>query len=222
MWPQPWQLKHWREPGSFLFEVPTLAIFGPLEILSLASMTWWSPCTMAGRGTLQVPSKSVPGQFDHCGSWSDQECSCPSMASPMASLSGAIWGTGGAVTLPCSCQDSHQLGYLDSPALVVHSTGPVVTGCPSPYLVMGFFVFALCFASSDHELGISGPRIAIEIFYWISNMFTDPMEEIIFEMLLHLSIGYPSWATATRFRLGSLPASWQRREPSTWLPCVTL
>ena len=59
--------------------------------------------------------QSVPGQFDHCGSWCDQERSFPVCPSPpMASLCGAIWGTARAVVLSCSGQGGHQLGYLVS------------------------------------------------------------------------------------------------------------
>ena len=64
---------------------------------------------------------------------------------------------------------------------------------------MGFFILTLHFASGDHELGKSGPGIAIEIFYWISYMFTDPVEETISEILLHLSISCPPRALQPDF-----------------------
>ena len=57
---------------------------------------------------------------------------------------------------------------------------------------MGFFIFTLNLASSNHQLGIGGPGIAIKISYLISNMLTEPMEETIFEVLLHLLICYPA------------------------------
>ena len=129
MWPQPWHQKHWRELGYFLFEVPPwLSLdhghFVPgLDFWSLYH-GWQIHCRLRW---------SVPGQFDHCGARVTRSVPVhPS--SPTASLSGAIWGTGWAV---------------------------------------------------------SGPRIAKGISYSISNMFTDPMEEMVFEMLLPLSIGYP-------------------------------
>ena len=48
--------------------------------------------------------------------------------------------------------------------------------------------------SSDHELGIGGPRIMVEVLYQVSNVLTDPVEEPIFEVLLHLSIHDPPGA----------------------------
>ena len=46
--------------------------------------------------------------------------------------------------------------------------------------------FSLCLVGSSHQLGISGPGVAIEIPYGISNVLVDPMEEMIFEVLLDL------------------------------------
>ena len=59
---------------------------------------------------------------------------------------------------------------------------------------MGFFIFTLCFVGSDHELGIGGSRIAVEVSYRVSNVLTYTMEEMVFEVLLHLSIHDPSGA----------------------------
>ena len=51
---------------------------------------------------------------------------------------------------------------------------------------MGFLVLTLCLESNNHQLGISGPGVTIEIPYEISNVFVDTMEEVIFEVLLDL------------------------------------
>ena len=164
----------------------SLAIFGPLDILSLALTC--GPCATTSRytvgwGGLSQASLTIVG--------AGVTRSVPvCLSSPMASPSGAIWGTGGAVALSCSCHGSHQLGYL-IPQLCSALNRFSGHGWPSPYHATGFFIFTLHFASSNHELGISGPRIAIEISYWISGMLMDPMEETIFEMLLHLLISYP-------------------------------
>ena len=42
MWPQPWHLKHWRELGSFLFEVPSLdpCVFGPWPPVVVVPVSW--------------------------------------------------------------------------------------------------------------------------------------------------------------------------------------
>ena len=41
---------------------------------------------------------------------------------------------------------------------------------------------------SNHELGIDGPGIAVEVLYLVSNVFAYPIEEAVFEMLLYLSV----------------------------------
>ena len=56
---------------------------------------------------------------------------------------------------------------------------------------MGFFIFTLCLVSSYHELGIGDSGIAVKVLYQVSNVFMHPMEEMIFEMLLHLLISNP-------------------------------
>ena len=78
------------------------------------------------------------------------------LSPPMASLSGAIWGIGGAVALFCSGQGSHQFGNL-----VPQFCSALYRICghswPRPYLVTGLFILTLCLVSSNHQLGISGP-----------------------------------------------------------------
>ena len=180
MWPQTWHLKHWRELGSFLFEVPLCA-------WSLASSNE-NPCATSGRCTVDWCGLS---QTSLAIIRAGTARSAPvHLSPPMASLSGDIWGTGRAVALSCCGQCSHQLGYLVPKlcSVLYRFSGH---GWPSPYLVTGFFIFTLCLANSNHQLGIGGPRLAIEISYWISNMFVDPMEETIFEMLLHLLTWHP-------------------------------
>ena len=81
---------------------------------------------------------------------------------PYSPMSGAIWGTARAVALSCSGQGSHQLVYM-IPQLCSALDKFSGYGRPSPHLVMGLFIFALNLASSNHELGIGGPGIAIEI-----------------------------------------------------------
>ena len=44
MWPQPWHLKHWRELGSFLFEVPPWLSLDP-----------WAFCPWPPVGVIPVP-----------------------------------------------------------------------------------------------------------------------------------------------------------------------
>ena len=47
---------------------------------------------------------------------------------------------------------------------------------------------------SNHELGIGCPGIAVEVLYLVSNVLLYPMEEMVFEVLLHLSTCDPSGA----------------------------
>ena len=139
---------------------------------------------------------------------------------PTASLSGAIWGTGGAVALPCSGQGGHQFGNL---VPTFHSTLYRVYGHgrPTPYLIMGFFILTLCHVGSNHQLGISGPRVAIETPYRISDVPADPMEVMIFEVLLDLYICYSP--RALQPNLIEVPSSLVAKEGTfSWLPCVNL
>ena len=41
---------------------------------------------------------------------------------------------------------------------------------------------------SDHELGVHGPMVAVEVAYQVSNVFTYPKKKTILEVLLYLSI----------------------------------
>ena len=164
--------------------------------------------------------QSVWGQLGHYGSWGSQECSCPSV--PSNGLS--AWGCLGHWLGGCPAQPlykgSHQSGHLVSQlcSSLYRFCGH---GWLSPYLVMGFFIFTLCLVSSNHQLGIGGPGIAIEISSWISNMLADPTEEMIFEMLLHLSICYPPGAWQPD--LIRVPSSLVAKEGTfLWLPWLTL
>ena len=71
--------------------------------------------------------QSVPDQFGCYENWGDNRGSSVCPSSPMAYMSGTIWSAAGAVTLPCSCQGSHQPGYLVSQLRGIPSTGLVVT-----------------------------------------------------------------------------------------------
>ena len=142
------------------------------------------------------------------------------LSPPMPSLSRVIWGAGGAVALLSPCQGSHQSVNLVSQlcSALYRICGH---GCPSPYLVTGFLIFAPCLASSNHQLGIGGPGTAIEISYWTSNMLVDSMEEMIFEMPLHLSICYlPGQCNVIWLKV---PSSLMAKEWTfSWLPWITL
>ena len=156
IWPQPWQLKHCRELGSFLSAVPSLHpwLFCPWGILVVVPVPWPTDVlhTEAVCPRLVWPLWELGGQ----------ECSC--LSPPMASLSGAIWGAGWAVALTCLCQGGHQFGNLlpQSHSALYRFCGH---GRPSPYLIMGFFILTLCLVSSNHQLGMSGPGVAIKISY---------------------------------------------------------
>ena len=164
------------DSGAFLL------IFRPLGALSLVS-TCCGPCAMASRcaadqGSLSLTSLAIMG--------AGVARSTPvHLSPPMASLSGAIWGTGEAVALSCSGQDGHQFGNLVSQlcSTLYRVCGH---GRPSPYFITGFLILTFHLVGSNHQLGISGPGVAIEIPYGISNVLIDPMEEMIFEVLLNL------------------------------------
>ena len=173
----------------------SLAIFGSLGILSLASSSGGPHATAnrgtAGRISLFQTSSAIMG----VGA-SRNVPVYPS--SPLASLSGAIWSTARAVALACSGQGSHQLGYLVSK--LCSTLNRFSSHCwPSPHLVSGFFVFVLCLVGCNHKLGIGGPRITVEVLYWVSHMFTDPMEEAVSEVLLYHLIHDPSGALQPDF-----------------------
>ena len=86
---------------------------------------------------------------------------------------------------------------------------------------MGFFIFALHFLGSNHELQIGGPGIAVEVLYQVCDVFTDPMEEMVFELLLHLLIHDPSGALQPDLIEG--PSSLVAKEGTfLWLLWVTL
>ena len=113
-----------------------LPIFTPLAVLSLVC-TYGSPCAVA--------SPRLVWPLWELGS---QEYFCPSVP-PMASLSGAIWGTDWAVALSCPGQGGHQFGNL-VPQFC--DTLPRVSGhgSPSPYFIMGFLILAFCLTGSNH------------------------------------------------------------------------
>ena len=175
--PQPWHLKHWRELGSLLLTLPSCPsldpwVFCPWCLLEVVPVPWLTDALQTG-GSLSVTSLAIMR-----AGVARSAPVCPSP--PMDSLSGAIWGAEGAVALPCSGQGSHQFGNL---VPQFHSTLYRVRGHsrPSPYLITGFFILTLCPAGSNHQLGISGPGVAIEVPYEISNVLEDPVEEMILE-----------------------------------------
>ena len=107
------------------------------------------------------------------------------LSPPMASLSGTILGTGWAVALPCPSQGSHQFGNL-VPQFC--STLPRVSGhgSPSPYFITDFLILTFCLVVGNHKLRIRGPRATVEIPYEMSDVFADPVEEMVLEVLLDL------------------------------------
>ena len=84
-------------------------------------------------------------------------------------MSGTIWSTAGAVTLPWSCQGSHQSGYLVSQ---LKGSFNRLGGhcCPNLHLVLGLFIFTLHFAGSDHKLGECSLWVAIEVVSAIESL----------------------------------------------------
>ena len=175
IWPQPWYLKHWRELVSLLLVVP-LAIFGPLGILSLVLIC--GPCAMASRYAVgQVVCPRPVWQLWELGQPGVYLSVCP-LPWPL------FWALVGLLPCPALVRAAINLAiwFPNSSSLYRLCSH----GRPSTYLFRGFFIFTLCLVGSNHQLGISGPGIAINISYWISNMLADPMEGTIFEMLLHL------------------------------------
>ena len=70
--------------------------------------------------------QSVPGQFNHCESWGDQECSCP----PVLSHGLPVWGYLGVLPglLPCPAMVRAAINLaIWFPNSVVSLTGLVVT-----------------------------------------------------------------------------------------------
>ena len=101
----------------------SLAIFESLGILSLASSSD-CPCAIGNRS---AASRSSLFQTSLAIMGVGASRSVPvHPSSPTAFLSGAFWSTSRAVSLSCSGQGSHQLGYL-VPNSVVPLTGSVVT-----------------------------------------------------------------------------------------------
>ena len=158
-----------------------LPILSPLAIQSLVS-TYCSPCTTTSRcdvaqGGLSQTSLAFMG--------AGEARSAPVHLSPlMPSLPGAIWGTGWAVALSCAGQGGHQFGNL---VPLFPGTLPMVCshGSTSPYFIMGFLILTLHLMGSN-QLGISYLVVTIEIPYGISDVFVDPVEEAVFEVLLDL------------------------------------
>ena len=181
IWPQPWHLSTRESWDSSCWQCLP-AYFWTLGCSIPCFCLLWSLCH--GQQMCCRLRQSVTDQFGHYGSWVAR--SAPVYMSPsMASLSGAIWGTDWAVALSCSSQFSHPFGNLVSQ---FHSALCRVCGHsrPGPYFITGFFIFVFHLTGSNHQLGISGPGVAIEIPYGISDVLTDPVEEMIFEVLFDL------------------------------------
>ena len=159
-----------------------LYIFSSLAILSLVS-TCCSPCAMTSRCAVDWGSLS---QTSLAIMEAGAARSAPvHLSPPTASLSGAIWGAGWAVALSFPCQGGHQFGNL-VPLFCSILHRVCGHGSPSPHFIMGFLVLTFCLAGGNHQLGISGSGVTIEISYGISDVLADPMEEMIFEVLLDL------------------------------------
>ena len=120
---------------------------------------------------------------------------CPSC--PMASLSGPIWGTVGAVALSCSGQGNHQLGYL-IPQLCSALYSFSAHDWPSPYLVTGFFIFngstvwdahktwRLCFVfQGQYYQQMEGAAMGSPLSPIVANIFMEHFEKEALEIAPH-------------------------------------
>ena len=100
-------------------------LFCPWSLLIVVPVLMASRCAVAW-GSLSQTGLAVMGA-------GAARSTSVHLSPPMASLSGAIWGTGWAVALPCPGQGGHQFGNL---VPQFHGTLPRVSGhsSPSPYL----------------------------------------------------------------------------------------
>ena len=168
--------------GVLLAGSITLSILGSLAIPLTLTCGCCSTTSryVAGWGSLSQTTSAIMGTGM---TRSSSVCS----PSPTTTVSGTIWSAAQTVTLPCSCQGSHQPGYLVSQLwgsfnrLGGHSW-------PCPHLVLGCFIFAVHLVGSDHKLGVHSIRVAIKVAYWNPYVFSYPMKETVLEVLLHLLI----------------------------------
>ena len=94
-------------------------------------------------------------------------------------------------------------------------------GChcsPSPYFLQGLLIFTFCLLCGNHQLWIWGTRGTVQVLDRVTDVFLDPMEEVILEVLLGLQVCHPPRAFGVGSDCGSLPTSWQRRGPSHYYP----
>ena len=139
IWPQPWHLKHWRELGSLLLAVPShLALvpwlFCPWCLLIVVLVLW--PVGVLQSRAICSSLVQLLWELGHPG--------VPLSVCPFPQpLSGDIWGTGWAATLPCPGQGSNQFGNL-LPQFFGTLSRVFGHGSPSPYLVLDCLVLTFC------------------------------------------------------------------------------
>ena len=118
------------------------------------------------------------------GAWTDRSVPVHS-SSPTTPVPRAIGSTSRVTTLLCPGQSSHQPGYL-VPQLF-WARGHLCSGSWShldPFFCL--FHLTLCSLHCDHQLGVGGLGIAIQIPNGISHMFSYPVEQSFLEVPWHL------------------------------------
>ena len=157
-----------------------LPIFGPLDVLSLVS-TYCSPLSwLADVLWLMVVCPRPVWLLWELGQPGALLSVHPFPWPLCLGLFGVLAGL-----LPCPALVRVAISLaIWCPKSVVPSPGSVVMAALALTLITGCLILTLCLAGGNHQLGISGPGVTIEIPYGISNMFVDPMEEMVFEVLL--------------------------------------
>ena len=159
-----------------------LSIFSPLAILSLVS-TCCSPHAVSSRcavdwGDLSQTSLAVMGA-------GAARSALVHPSPPIASLLGLFGALAGLLSCPALVRMAINLAIW-CPNSIVPSTGSVVMADLALTLSWAtLFSLSTLWCGYD-QLGISCPGVTIEIPNGISNMFADPVEETIFEVLLDL------------------------------------
>ena len=117
----------------------------PLSVLSLVS-TYCSPCTMACRCAAVQGGPSKTGLAIMGAGMARSTPVCLFLPWP---FSGAIWGIGCAVALPCPGQGGHQFGNL---LPLFCGAFPRISGHSSlsPYLVPDLLILTFCLGGGNH------------------------------------------------------------------------
>ena len=177
IWPPSWHLKHYRELGTLLLDVPSCLslapwLFCPWSLLIEVPVQWpvlW-PEVVCPRLVWLLWELEQPGVLLSV---------CPLPQPLCLGLFGVLAGL-----LPC-------------PALVRTASNLVTQflgtlprasghGSPSPYFITSFLVLTFHLVGSNHQLRIGSSGVTVEIPYGISDVFADPMEETVLEVVLDL------------------------------------